>query len=162
MACGLVAINSGTSCVGNEGGVVRSFACNLTDITAITLTSGVISGFTMATTGKWMQLTPEKDQTSYYNQTGTLNGNRFTVESDSFFKFKGLNQAYIDASNNASQCCDIVVIHVLGNGLRLVQGIEIDATATGGFVATKNRSTRIVPTIMSDTKPPQLLGVTCW
>ena len=70
MACELTTLNSNTGCEQNEGGLVHSFVCKLADITAITLTSGVISNFTMASTGLWKKLEYDRDETSYFNETG--------------------------------------------------------------------------------------------
>jgi len=156
MACGITGINSGTACLGNEGGIVRSYAAKLADITAVTLTGNAISNFTMATTGLWKAFVYDRDNTANINQVGSLNNNRFSVELTTFMKFKGLAQASIDAANTSKDCCDTVWIHVLGNGLKVVQGIELDASVTAGFVPSKNRSTRIVPTINSDTSANEL------
>lgn len=150
MACGLVGINSVTDCVPNFGGIVKSFAAKLADITGVTITSGVISNFTMASTGLWEEYVYDADGTANYNQTGALNNNRFQNEQVAFMKFKGINAAYVDAANKAKDCCDVVFIHVLANGTRLVQGIEALA-ATGAPDRTFNRSTRIIPNINTDT-----------
>lgn len=152
MACGLVGVNSVTDCTPNQGGIVKSFGCKLSDITNVTVTSGVISNFTMDSTGLWKEYLYDADGTANYNQPGALNGNRFSVEQTAFLKFKGISAAYVDAANNAAACCDVVFIHVLANGTRLVQGLEFMA-ATGAPVRTANRSTRIVPTLNTDTTP---------
>ena len=150
MACALEALSSVHDCVPNEGGIVKSYACKLADITTVTLTSGVVSNFTMASTGLWKKYEYDKDATANFNQVGALNGNRFTIEQTAFFKFKGIDANYIDAANNAKQCCDVVIIHFLANGTKLIQGLESQA-ATGAPTGTNNRSTRIVPTINTDT-----------
>lgn len=152
MACGLTALSSIATCTNDGGGIARSFMCNLADITAVTLTSGVISGFTMASTGLWKALAYDKDDTAYFNQTGARAnaGAPFIATQTAFLKFKGMSSAYITAANSMKDCCNVVVIHVLNNGARLVQGIEIDATAVGGFVGSKT-DTRVIPSAMSDT-----------
>ena len=150
MACGLVGINSVTDCAPNFGGIVKSFGCKLADITAATITSGVVSNFTMASTGLWKEYLYDSDGTANYLQQGALNNNRFSNEQTAFLKFKGITATYVDAANKASECCDVVFIHVLANGTRLVQGFEALA-ATGAPARTANRSTRIVPTINTDT-----------
>lgn len=150
MACGLVGISSVVDCTPNEGGIIKSFAAKLADITNVTLTAGVLSNFTMASTGLWEEYVYDKDATANFNQVGALNGNRFTVEGTAFMKFKGISQAYVDAANKAKDCCDVVFVHVLSNGTRLVQGLEY-LTATGAPQGSINRSTRIVPTINTDT-----------
>lgn len=150
MACTLVGINSVVDCAANFGGIVKSYACKLADITTVTLTSGVISNFTMASTGAWKEYVYTADGTANFVQTGSINNNRFSIEHVAFMKFKGITQATIDASNKAAECCDVVFIHVCANGTRLVQGLETIA-ATGAPVRSANRTTRIVPTLNTDT-----------
>lgn len=150
MACELVGVGSVGDCVPNEGGIKKSFATKLSNITNVTLTSGVISNFTMSSTGLWEEYIYDLDATANFNQVGALNGNRFSVEQTAFMKFKGISQAYIAAANSAKDCCDTVWVHVLTNGTRVVQGFEY-LTATGAPERTANRQTRIVPTINTDT-----------
>lgn len=150
MTCDLVGIGSIGDCTPNEGGIVKSFATKLSNITNVTLTAGVVTNFTMSATGLWEEYIYDKDATANFNQVGSLNGNRFSVEQTAFLKFKGISQAYIDAANKASICCDTVWIHVLSNGVRLIQGLE-NLEATGAPEGTKNRQTRIVPTVNTDT-----------
>ena len=153
MACALTALNSNTGCEQNEGGLVHSFVCKLADITAITLTSGVISNFTMASTGLWKKLEYDRDETSYFNETGDRVNETGPVRltAEAFMKFGGLSSAYKTFSDDASECCDLVFVHVLVSGVRRVQGIEIDASATGGFTGTKIRRTKITPSHLSGT-----------
>lgn len=150
MACTLVGINSVTDCLPNQGGIVRSFATKLANITGVTIAAGIITNFTMSGVGLWEEYVYDGDGTANFNQTGAVNNNRFSVEQVAFMKFKGITAAYIDAANNAKDCCDIVLIHVLANGTRLVQGIEALA-ATGAPERTQNRNTRIIPNVNTDT-----------
>lgn len=149
MACAITAISSSTDCAANQGGIIYSFACKYSDITSVTITSNVISSFTMASTGLWKRFDYDLNNTANFNQVGALNGNRFTIEQTSFMSFRGITAAYILAANTASECCDTVWIHFLANGLAVVQGIEFLA-ATGAPNKSANRSTRIVPTINTD------------
>ena len=50
-----------------------------------------------------------------------------------------------------STLCQLVFLHVLTNGQIAVQGLEIDANATGGFTGTKIRDTKVTPTQSSNT-----------
>lgn len=150
MACGLVSINSVTDCLPNYGGIVKSFGCKLADITSVTIVSGVVTTFTMASTGLWKTYIYDADGTAKFDQEGTINNNRFFCEQSAFMKFKGISAAYVDAANNAKDCCDVVFVHILANGLRVIQGIETLA-ATGAPSRTFNRSTRIKPSLKSDT-----------
>lgn len=150
MACTLVGINSVTDCTPNYGGITKSFGCKLSEITSVTMTANVITGFTMSGVGLWEEYIYDADGTANFNQTGAINNNRFSNEQVAFMKFKGITAAYVAAANNAKDCCDVVFIHVLANGTRLVQGFEALA-ATGAPERTANRATRIVPNINSDT-----------
>lgn len=150
MACTLTGINSVTDCTPNYGGIVKSFGCKLSDITSVTITAGEITNFTMAAPGAWEEYIYDADGTANYNQVGSVNNNRFSCEQTAFMKFKGISTAYITAANNAKDCCDVVFIHVLANGTRVVQGFEA-LTATGAPTRPANRSCRIIPTINTDT-----------
>ncbi len=150
MACTLTGINSSTDCVINYGGIVKSYATKLSNITSVTVASGIITNFTMASTGLWEEYVYDNDNTANYNQTGTVNNNRFSNEQVAFIKFGGISAAYVSAANNAKDCCDVVFIHILANDVRLVQGIELLA-ATGAPARTTNRRTRIIPNIVTDT-----------
>lgn len=129
-----------------------SYFTKKANITAITKdVNDIITNFTMSATGLWEKLEYDVDGTANYNQAGTFANSRTSVEQTAFLKFGGISNDYIKAANGAKDCCDIVVIHILNNGLRMVQGIEPSASAVGGFLGTKNRQTRIVPTINTDT-----------
>lgn len=154
MACALLALNSTTGCPDNEGGVQYSYVAKLdTDLTAITVTSGQISAMTMASTGLWKKLQYDKDGTAYFNATGErINDTgslRYAQEGN--IKFGGFSQAYKAWADDAGDCCKLVFIHVLTNGALVLQGIEIDATATGGFTGTKSQDTKITPSMLAGT-----------
>lgn len=149
--CSLVGISTVEDCNANEGGIIKSYATKLSAIASVTLTSGVVSSFTMSGgTGQWEKYEYSLDGTANFNEVSTLTNNRNTVEQTAFMKFPGNNQAYHDAANKAKACCDVVFIHILANGTRVVQGLEY-LLATGAPQRTIGRSTRIVPTISSDT-----------
>ena len=150
MACSLVNISAQTDCNANQGGIVKSFITSFENITSVTITSGVISNFTMASTGLWVEYDYTKDASANFAQVGTLNGNRSTVEQTAFMKFGGLSAAYVAAANNAKDCCQLVAVHVLANGVRLVQGIE-SQSATGAPASSANRNTRIAVSMLTDT-----------
>ncbi len=152
MACSITALSSVGTCNNDGGGIARSFMCKLADITAVTLTSGIITNFTMASTGLWKQLTYDKDDTAYFNQVGARAnaGAPYIATQTAFLKFKGVSSAYVIAANNMKDCCNVVVIHVLNSGERFVQGIELDSAAVGLFTSSKT-DTRVIPSLMSDT-----------
>lgn len=151
MACDVVAINSGGSCIDAEGGITHSYVVSLEYITAVTATGNVISAITMGTPNKWMRLDYDKDGTAFFNQTGQRNGRRLSYLQQAFLKFAGYDETYGVAANTFGKCCQLVFIHVLTNGKRVVQGIELDTTATGNFTATKIADTKATPNLMTDT-----------
>lgn len=152
MACGIVGIGSVGDCTPNEGGIIKSFGTKLSNITGVTLASGVISNFTMSTTGLWEEFVYDRDATANFSQTGSVNNNRFSVEQAAFMKFRGISQTSIAAANQAKDCCDVVFVHYLANGATLVQGFEsLSATITATPEATFNRNTRIIPNVITDT-----------
>lgn len=151
MACDVVAINSGGSCIDAEGGITHSYCVSLEYITSVTATGNVISAITMGTPNKWVRLDYDKDGTAFYNQTGQRNGRRLTYLQQAFLKFAGLDETYAAAAEIFGKCCQLVFVHVLTNGKRVVQGIELDSTATGGFVSTKIADTKATPNLLTDT-----------
>jgi len=150
MPCAITAINSNAACAQDQGGIVRSFFCNLTDITAVSNTAGVVTGLTMVSTGLLKLMQYSKDDTAYMNQTGARENERLSVTATAFFKFRGVTAAYIKNANEIGECCSVVAIHIFANGARIIQGIELDATAVGGFVGTR-KVTQVTPSILSDT-----------
>jgi hypothetical protein len=149
MACALVGVGSVGDCVPAEGGIIKSYGTVFSNITGVTITSGVISNFTMSSTGLWEEFLYDLNATANFNQVNTLNGDRSTIEQTAFMSFKGISEAQIAAANTSKDCCDLVFIHVLANGVRLVQGIERQA-ATGAPTRTANRSTRLVANVNTD------------
>lgn len=153
MACALVPLNSTTGCPDNEGGLQYSYVCKLSDITSITVASGIITAFSMSTTGLWKKLQYDKDETSYFNQTGerTNEIGALKYNAEAFLKFGGYSSAYKAWADDAADCCLLVFYHVMTNGTYVIQGLEIDAGATGGFTGTKVRDTKITPSSMGGT-----------
>lgn len=151
MACDVVALNSASACTPSEGGIQYSYYVSAEYITAIAVTSGVISGFTMSTTGKWKKLVADADRTSSFNQTGERTNNRLRYVQALFLKFAGLSSVLKSTTDTAAACCQLVFVHVMTNGARIVQGLEIDSAATGGFTVNKLEPTKLTPSAISDT-----------
>lgn len=151
MPCDVVALNSASACTPSEGGVQYSHYVSAEYITAITVSAGVISGFTMSTTGKWKKLVPDSDRTSFFNQTGERTNLRLRYVQALFIKFAGLSSVLKSTTDLAAACCQLVFVHVMTNGARIVQGIEIDSAATGGFTVNKLQPARLTPNALSDT-----------
>lgn len=147
--CEITDQDNSATCEDNSGGVVKSLVAKLADITGVTITAGVITGLTMASTGLWKEWKYDRDNTARYDQPGTNQNGRFSTEQTHFCKFKGVSAASIDAANKVRHCCDVVAIHIWANGLKTVQGLEMMA-ATGAPVPTANRNTRVTPSVLSD------------
>lgn len=147
MACALVALDSTSGCPNNEGGLQLSYVCKLSDISSITVSSGVISAITMASTGLWKKLVYNKNETSYFNQDGerTNDTGALKYTAEAFMYFGGMSSTYKSFADDMSDCCKLVFAHVLTNGSIVIQGLEIDSGASGGFTGTKVRDTMIVP-----------------
>ena len=96
MACALTTLNSTTGCPDNEGGVTHSYACKLEDISSITVTSGVISALTMASTGLFKKLEYDKNETSRFDQPGerTNEVGSLKYSQEAFMHFGGMSSTY--------------------------------------------------------------------
>jgi hypothetical protein len=153
MACALTALNSTTGCPDNEGGVQYSYVAKLEDITGITVTSEIISAITMSTTGLWKKLQYDKDSTAYFNQVGERINDTgpLRYNAEALLKFGGFSSSYKTFADGMGDCCKLVFIHVMTNGALVIQGLEIDAGATGGFTGTKSADTKATPTMSGDT-----------
>jgi hypothetical protein len=160
--CQLISL-SANACAPAKGGVIRCYIAPSTAITAITVgtgaNAGVITGFTVSGgPGVFKKYEPAKNQTAFYNQTGER-PNEFSagirINQEGFFQINGIDKTIIDAANALNNCCQVVVIWVLANGERLVQGLEIDSTATGGFALSKEGDCRATCSVLSDTAANQ-------
>lgn len=153
MACGLTALNSASGCPDNTGGIQYSYGCKKTDITALTITSGQISGFTMASTGLWKKLEYDKNETSRFSQVGERVNDFGPIfyNQESFMHFGGISHSLKSWGDDAAECCELVFIHVLTNGNKVVQGIEIDTSMTGNISGTKLQPTKLTPSQESGT-----------
>lgn len=151
MPCDVVNLSTVTDCSGTEGGIIYSFYVSAEYISAATFTAGVLSNLTMTAVGKIKRLDYNRDGVPYYNQTGQRNNKRLSYQQAAMMPFSGISKAGIDAASLAGSCCRLVFIHVLTSGLRVVQGMEVDTGAVGGFTGTKVRDTVLTPSILSDT-----------
>ena len=131
MACDVTALNSVTDCPSADGGIEYSWYVSSEYVTAITVSSAKISNFTMSTSGKWKRLDYDKDGTSFFNETGNRTNRRLVYQQAALLKFAGKNAAAKAVTDIADSCCALIFIHILTAGERVVQGIEIDAAATG-------------------------------
>lgn len=151
MAATLVPLNQASlSCAAN-GGYTSIWIAEKKYISAITVASGVITNFTMTTTGKWNKWEPDLDNTANYAQNGNRTGKNRNYTQIGFAKFGGIDATMVLNTQNAVQVCDVVAVYVLPNGTRLVQGIEIDAAATGGFTSSKIEQTLLIANVLTDT-----------
>ena len=124
-----------TGC-GQGGGVLHSYGVDNQWITAVTVgASNEITGFTMSDTGKWGKYTyDDDDAVAAYTETSNDNG---TVTQQLTANFNGLSQAKIKALNDAKACCGTTWVHVLNDGTRIVQGIQVDTAGNWAFANSK-------------------------
>lgn len=152
MAAQLVALSSTAAPCAGVGGIVYSFLAEAKYITSVTTNAnGDITNFVMSTTGKWFRWDYDRDNTSNYAQTGARSGRRRSTTQRSLMKFGGYNAAYMKAAQDSEGTCDVVCIHVLTDGTRVTQGIEIDASASGGWTKSKIQQNLITMTALTDT-----------
>ena len=149
---GLADLNSSAAGCGVVGGIAYSWAAELKYISAVTTNAnGSITNFTMTTTGQWFKLEYDIDGTSNYAWTGNRSGRRRSYTQRSFMKFGGITESYLKHATDANGTCDIVLVHVMSDGTRITQGIEIDASATGGFTRLKIQQCLFLPSGNTDT-----------
>lgn len=153
MACTLTALNSTTGCPDNTGGLQYSYYTLLSNIATVTVTGNVITAMTMNGATDWEKLEYDKNDTSYFNQPGARFNDigALSYPQEALLQFGGFNATFGAAADATGDCCQLVFIHVLTNGSRVVQGLELDATATGGFTGSKIRDTKVTPTMNSNT-----------
>ncbi|MCB0581399.1 MAG: hypothetical protein KDD10_19070 [Phaeodactylibacter sp.] len=142
-----IASTSGCDAV---GGVYLAYATDASNITAVTVTSGVITGFTMAGVGQWGKLEfDDENNVAFFNETGELVGNTVRMNGEGLMQFSGISQAKITAANQAKACCSVVVIWFQNDGLKRVQGIDVAPDDSWSF--STPTGPRIVPNLNSDT-----------
>jgi hypothetical protein len=153
MAVDVVAINSVTGCCDDTGGPDYAWYVDLAYVTGITTVSGQITNLTMSTTGKLKRLDFTRNDTARFAQpgeegpTGRIKG----YAQVGTMVFACVNKTNTDAADLAATVCNLLVIWVMNNGTRRVQGIEIDATATGGFTPSKLKAATVIPAEDSGT-----------
>lgn len=169
MPAQLVALNQSAGASGCDvnGGIQYSWLVEAKYVSAITQTAGVITGFTMTTPGKWKRWDYDRDNTSKYTETDNGTGKKRSQAQVAFMKFGGIDNAIAVASSDALLTCDIIAVHVLTNGVRLVQGLEISALGAGGFrLTTENtllRATRDTDTSAGEARTEfSLTGVSAY
>lgn len=147
----IVALSNSLADCNAAGGTIRSWIVEAKYVSAVAVTSDVITGFTMSTTGKWKRWDHALDGTSKYTQTVNRSGNRRTMAQSMNCRFNSIDAATNKAAADAMLTCDIIAIHVLPNGVRLVQGLELDPGATGLFILNAGgERTLLQPSVDTD------------
>jgi len=153
MPCDVLPLDT-SSCTNANGGALYGYAVSAEYIDSVTATANLITGITMGTADKLVKIVPNKNQTCRYDQTGER-PNEFSTKKryvcEGFGYFAGNSAAVALVGDAFAECCQMVVIWILGTGERVVQGIELDASATGGFVTSKEADCRCTPNLLSDT-----------
>lgn len=153
MPCDVLPLDT-SSCVNSDGGVEYGYMVSKEYIDSITVTANIITAITMGTASKWKKIVPNKNQQARYDQVGERPNEFSTTKQyncEGFAYFAGHSAAVALVGDAVDACCEMVVIWVLTNGNRVVQGLEIDATATGGFTGSKKGSCRATSSLLSDT-----------
>ncbi len=153
MPCTLTGITA-NDCAVAKGGIEKIWVVAADSLTSVTVTSGQITNLTLAGTATLTQFVPTKNQTAYFNQTGER-PNEFSVAhqfaQELFASFSGLSDSAITAAKQLKDCCRMVAIVKTGTGVKLAIGIELDTTATGGFVTSRDADCRATVNIFTDT-----------
>lgn len=146
----IVAIAANASSCENNGGVSHAYAINADKISAVTVASGVITGFTIDGVGETFERLSfdDQDNVAFFNEEPNQVGGTIEMNGTSLMQFNGISQAKITAANKAKACCGVVVIWVQYDGTRRVQGIDVDTSDNWEFSKTK---ARISPTLNSGT-----------
>lgn len=150
MPCDITGI-SVADCVDSSGGLLHSYGVSKEYISAVTVSGGVITNFTMSTADKWQKFEYAGNGTSSFVQTGARTGNKIQYDAVATMVFPGHTAAYKAAADAAAACCQMVFVHVLNNGTRVVQGLEIDGAVAGGASKTKVADTKVTPTMTTGT-----------
>ena len=144
----IVSIDANSDC-SQTGGVEKAYAVPFSEVTAVTVTSGVITGFTMAQVGQWGKLVFDDDNNvAFYHESAEQQGNQTVFTGEGLMKFSGITQAKITAANKAKDCCGLVIVWVHYDGTRRVQGIDVAPDNSWTFSTNK---ARILPNVLSDT-----------
>lgn len=149
MACALADM-LGSDCPAVDGGIYVAFAIEGANISDITISSGVITGITLASSEVFYRFEFDRDNTGYYNQTGQRSTLRnHTYQQEAFMKFAGVSATRVASAHGTVDCCNLVWIYFLNNGqIGYVQGIEVIDDSTWRF---SKQSARTLVNIMSDT-----------
>lgn len=144
----IVSIDANSDC-SQVGGVEKAYAVPFDQVTSVTVSNGVVTGFTMETTGQWGKLVfDDADNVAFFNETGEEQGQQVVINGEGLMKFSGVTQSKITAANKAKDCCGLVVVWFHYDGTRRVQGIDVAPDDTWEF---SSRKARVVPSVLSDT-----------
>lgn len=148
MPAEITPIDQTAGACGSDGGISVSYGILCEDVTDITVVSGVVTGFTLASTKSFSKLVFDDDDTAFYNQEGEREGKKVTINQTAFMKFEQITSAKIIAGNNALQVCCSIWVHYLNSGVALVQGI--DYFDDDSYLNAKTTA-KITPSALSDT-----------
>lgn len=145
----IVAIPKSSGC-DFVGGVFKAYATESANITAVAVTSGEITGFTMATPAQWGKLEfDDQENIAFFNENSERSGNVVRVNGTGLMSFVGLTSAKIVAANKAKACCGLVIIWFHYDGTVRVQGIDVDPSDDSWSFS--NQLPRIIPNALSGT-----------
>lgn len=151
-ACGLINIASTEvdECVDSEGGITDIYVVDCDDCPVESMAvdgDGCITGLGGA--GKLVKLTPADNDSAFYNQEMTRDGNKTTVTQTAFLQFEGASKEKVKLGNAIKGCCCLYAFVCFTNGLIAAMGIDYDQN-TGELKKSKTRL-RAVASLFSDT-----------
>lgn len=145
----IVAISANQNNCENIGGVSHAYGIPTADVTAVTVSAGVITGFTLAASKSFSKLEfDDVENVAFFNEEPAEVGSAIEFNGSGLMQFDGIDQAKITAANKAKGCCGSVIVWVHYDGTRRVQGVDVAPDDSWQF---SKRKARILPTINSGT-----------
>lgn len=137
----IISIDQTTGVCDTDGGIVYSHGMLCSNFTGVTVdAAGNITGFTTAVTGNIgkLQYDTEED-VPYFNETGERTGKKHLYNQEAFMSFDGITADKIKAGDSAAAGCCNIFIHTFANGVKRMQGIQVDKD-TGDWTLSKKRA----------------------
>lgn len=123
-ACAPAAVSL-ASCPDGSPGVSNIYYCQRSDISAVTVSSGVITGFTMATGQIFYEIQTD-DQVSTFEEPGSEIRYASKHVQTLVTKIPGISAAIQKQLLSIKNCCDLVVVVKLNSGIYKVMGYDVD------------------------------------
>lgn len=156
-ACGLLTMEgSSDDCADISSGVKESHVTDSKDLDLENATidddGNIIDIPWLTEDTPYVALIPDKDDTAFFNQETVMDDvGKKTITGTASYSFSGLNLAKVHAAEAIKQCCSLVAVHLLNNGLILIQGIKTvqNKVTLEWTVELTKRPLKAVPNILS-------------